>query len=66
MTNSPLEMIQTVQRNGLTAVGSFILGLDGESPEAWRSIRDFVETTSMPVVMLNLMEAPPNTRLWTV
>ena len=64
VANTPLEMVQTVQRNGLTAVGSFILGLDGESPEAWRSICDFVEAASLPVVMLNLMEAPPNTRLW--
>ena len=62
--NSPLEMLDIVRRNGLTVIGSFILGLDGESPEAWRSTCDFVETAAMPVVMLNLMNAPPNTRLW--
>jgi radical SAM superfamily enzyme YgiQ (UPF0313 family) len=62
--NAPLEMLDMVRRNGLTVIGSFILGLDGESSEAWRSISDFVEASAMPIVMLNLMNAPPNTRLW--
>jgi len=59
-----VDSINTITRNGLTVVGSFILGFDNEEPGAGERIAAFVEATSIPQVMLNLLLPLPNTRLW--
>ncbi len=61
---SMVDAVNAMTANGLSVVGSFVLGLDGESPEAERRIEDFVETTHLPQVVLNLLVPLPNTRLW--
>lgn len=62
---SPLmEAVTNIGRNGLTVVGSFILGFDNEGPGAGERIAAFVEATSLPQVMLNLLTPLPHTRLW--
>ncbi len=62
---SPMvEAVNAITANGLTVVGSFMIGFDGERPGAGERIAAFVETTHMPQVMLNLLVPLPNTRLW--
>lgn len=58
------EAIGHIKANGLTVMGSFILGMDGESPGTGERIISFIESTSIPLVMINLLLAAPNTRLW--
>jgi radical SAM superfamily enzyme YgiQ (UPF0313 family) len=62
---SPLvESVKSINRNGLSLMGSFVIGFDGEQKGAGERIRDFVEETAIPTVMLNILQAVPNTRLW--
>ena len=58
------ESIDTLTRNGMTVIGSFIIGLDGEKKGVDRRISALVESPSMPMVMLGLLQAPPGTSLW--
>ena len=58
------ESIHQIQANGLAVIGSFILGLDGETPGAGDRIISFIEATSIPLPMVQLLQPPPTTRLW--
>jgi radical SAM superfamily enzyme YgiQ (UPF0313 family) len=62
--NPLIESINTIKRNGLGIVGSFIIGFDGEKEGAGDRICQFVEQSGIPIVMLNLLQAAPNTQLW--
>lgn len=58
------ESIHQIQANGLSIIGSFILGLDGETPGAGDRIISFIEATSIPLAMVQLLQPAPTTRLW--
>ncbi len=58
------EAIGQIKANGLTIMGSFILGMDGESARTGERIISFIKSTSIPLVMINLLQAVPHTRLW--
>ncbi|MFZ2640835.1 MAG: B12-binding domain-containing radical SAM protein [Verrucomicrobiia bacterium] len=60
----PLESLRAINRNGLSVIASFVLGFDNERPGAGRRICEFVETASVPIVELNILQVSPNTRLW--
>jgi len=59
-----LDSIRTIQENGLTVIGSFILGFDNEKSGAGERIQSFVEAANIPLVMLNVLQALPKTALW--
>jgi radical SAM superfamily enzyme YgiQ (UPF0313 family) len=62
---SPLaESLKTINDNGLSIIGSFILGMDGETAGAGDRIADFCEAVNLPVVMLNMLFPLLRTRLW--
>jgi radical SAM superfamily enzyme YgiQ (UPF0313 family) len=62
---SPLaESLSAINANGLSIIGSFILGLDGETAGAGDRIIDFCEAVNLPVVMLNMLFPLTRTRLW--
>ena len=64
-TRSPLlESIGNIQRNGLSVIGSFILGFDNETKDAGARIEAFIEVANIPPVMINTLQAVPKTRLW--
>jgi radical SAM superfamily enzyme YgiQ (UPF0313 family) len=58
------ESITNICANGLTVLGSFIMGFDGEKPGVGQHIASLVEATSMPLVVFNLLQPLPNTKLW--
>lgn len=62
--NPMLESVNNINKNGLTVLGSFIIGFDGEKLGAGKRIASFVDASNMPVVMINKLQAPPNTKLW--
>jgi radical SAM superfamily enzyme YgiQ (UPF0313 family) len=65
-TRNPLqEACQRINEAGLMIYAGFILGFDGERPGAGRRIEEFVAATSIPQPMLGILQAPPNTALWT-
>jgi radical SAM superfamily enzyme YgiQ (UPF0313 family) len=62
---SPLiESLNNINRNGLSVMGSFIIGFDGEKSGAGDRICTFVDRTNIRGVMLNILQAVPNTQLW--
>jgi len=58
------DSLNRIKANGLSIVGSFILGLDGEKPGVGDRIISLIEATSIPLVLIHLLQPVPNTRLW--
>jgi len=64
-TRAPLEeAVDTITSHGLQVMAGFILGFDGEASGAGGRIVDFVATTAIPVAMVGVLQALPNTALW--
>jgi len=64
VAGSLAETLKTINTNGLSLIGSFILGMDGETSGTGDRIIDFVEATNLPIVMLNMLFPLDKTRLW--
>ncbi len=64
LKNPLAESIRNINANGLEIVGSFIIGLDNERKGVDERIHSFVEQTNIPFVLLNTLQALPNTDLW--
>jgi|UniRef100_A0A7V6DR48 radical SAM superfamily enzyme YgiQ (UPF0313 family) len=64
VAGSLAETLKTINANGLSLIGSFILGMDGETSGTGDRIIDFVEATNLPIVMLNMLFPLDKTRLW--
>lgn len=65
-TRHPLvEACAKINQAGLLIYAGFILGFDGERAGAGDRIQAFVEQTSIPQPMLGILQALPNTALWT-
>ncbi|MFZ0053177.1 MAG: DUF4070 domain-containing protein, partial [Desulfobaccales bacterium] len=62
--NPLLESLDTLKKNGMEVIGSFIIGLDGETKGAGERICAFIEETDIPVTMLGVLQAAPHTSLW--
>jgi radical SAM superfamily enzyme YgiQ (UPF0313 family) len=59
-----LDSLRTISNNGLSIIGSFILGFDKETKGAGERIEAFVEAAAIPLVMVNTLQAVPGTKLW--
>jgi len=62
--NPLIESLYTLKKNGMEVIGSFIIGLDGETKRAGERICAFIEQTDIPVNMLGVLQAAPHTSLW--
>jgi radical SAM superfamily enzyme YgiQ (UPF0313 family) len=58
------QSLANISVNGLGVVPSFIMGFDQETKGAGDRICAFVEEFNLPAIMLNLLQAIPNTALW--
>jgi radical SAM superfamily enzyme YgiQ (UPF0313 family) len=58
------ESLDTINRNGLPVLASFVIGFDGESSGAGDRIAAFMEDTAIPVALLGTLWALPHTALW--
>ena len=66
-TRSPLlESVDTITAHGLLVMAGFILGFDGERPGAGRRIVEFISASAIPVAMVGVLQALPNTALWQI
>ena len=64
-TRSPLEeAVDAITDHGLHVMAGFILGFDGEQAGAGQRIVEFVNQTDIPLAMLGILVALPNTALW--
>lgn len=62
---SLVESCHKITKAGLQIMSGFILGFDGEKTGAGKRIQEFVEETSIPQAHLSLLQALPNTAMWT-
>ena len=64
-TRSPLEeAVDAITGHGLQVMAGFILGFDGEQSGAGQRIVEFVNRTGIPLAMIGILIALPNTALW--
>ena len=56
--------VRAIQAHGIEVSGGFIVGFDSDSPNVFGRQADFIETAAIPTAMINLLTAPPGTRLY--
>jgi radical SAM superfamily enzyme YgiQ (UPF0313 family) len=65
--NRPAEYaagIRQLQRRGITIMGSFIFGLDGDDLGVFKRTVDFVNATKIDLALYNILTPLPGTRLY--
>lgn len=63
--NSLEDTIDTLIRAGIRPMAGFIIGFDGEKRGSGDRIIEFVERAAIPTAMFGMLQALPNTALWT-
>ena len=64
-TRDPLtESIDKITKAGMQVMAGFIIGFDGEKPQAGDRIVQFIEQTNIPLAMFSMLQALPSTALW--
>lgn len=56
--------VRRIQEHGMEVMGGFILGFDQDPPEIFEKMIAFIREAAIPVSMVGLLNALPNTRLW--
>lgn len=65
-TRSSLEdSVEKITSSGLRVMAGFIIGFDGEQRGAGNRIVEFVTRTGIPHAMMGMLQALPNTAMWT-
>lgn len=59
-----VEAVQTINSYGISVAAGIILGLDTDTEQTVPRLLEFVEATQIPLVILNLLYAPPKTPLF--
>jgi radical SAM superfamily enzyme YgiQ (UPF0313 family) len=57
------ESIRRIQARGIEVTGGFIVGFDTDDETIFRRQIDFIQSAGIPVAMVGLLTALPNTRL---
>jgi radical SAM superfamily enzyme YgiQ (UPF0313 family) len=59
-----MESIKTLNDYGLEITSGIILGLDSETSDTEKRLRDFIDLSQIPMLTINLLQALPKTPLW--
>ena len=59
-----LDSIRTLNSYGIEITSGIILGLDTDTPDTERRLKDFIELSNIPMLTINLLQALPKTPLW--
>ena len=59
-----LESVRRIQEHGMEVMGGFIVGFDQDPPEIFEKQIAFIKEAAIPVSMVGVLTALPNTRLW--
>ncbi len=62
--SSLLDAVEAITAKGLLVMAGFILGFDGERAGAGERIVEFVNQSAIPLAMVGVLQALPNTALW--
>jgi radical SAM superfamily enzyme YgiQ (UPF0313 family) len=60
----PLHAVQTLQAKGFEVMGGFILGLDGDTPDAFDAHIRFIQQAAIPMAMEGLLTVLKGTDLY--
>ncbi|HET7328168.1 MAG TPA: DUF4070 domain-containing protein [Nocardioidaceae bacterium] len=64
-TRTPLlDSIALINDHGIEAVAGIIMGLDSDDEHTGQRVLDFVESSQVPMLTINLLHALPRTPLW--
>ena len=58
------EGIEALNDHGMEVVSGIIMGLDTDTRATGETIMEFIETSQIPLLTINLLQALPRTRLW--
>ncbi len=59
-----LESVRLVQSYGMEVMAGFIVGFDHDPPDVFERQIQFIRDAAIPVSMVGLLSALPNTQLW--
>jgi radical SAM superfamily enzyme YgiQ (UPF0313 family) len=59
-----LESVEKIQRRGVEVTGGFILGFDTDAQDIFDRQISFIQQAGIPIAMVGLLNALPNTQLW--
>ena len=59
-----LESIDTINSYGMEVTSGIIMGLDSDGPDSEVRLREFIDSSNVPVLTINLLQALPKTPLW--
>ena len=59
-----MNAVRTIQQKGMEVMGGFILGLDGDSEDAFDTQIEFVQEAGIPMAMVGLLSALKGTDLY--
>lgn len=59
-----LAGVHRIQEHGMEVMGGFILGFDQDPPDIFETMIAFIREAAIPVSMVGILTALPNTRLW--
>jgi len=59
-----LEQVQTIQRYGIEVMAGFIVGFDNDPEDIFERQIDFIRRSAIPLAMVGLLNALPDTQLW--
>lgn len=58
------EQIRRIHAHGMAVFGSFIVGLDGDTPEVFDRIRRFCLSAGVDCTLVNILSPTPDTLVW--
>jgi len=59
-----LESIRLIQAHGLEIMAGFIIGFDNDPEDIFERQINFIRASAIPLAMVNLLSALPDTQLW--
>lgn len=59
-----LDSVRKIQRYGMEVMGGFIVGFDSDPEDIFERQIDFIRESAIPLAMVGLLNALPDTQLW--
>ncbi|MBZ5516820.1 MAG: B12-binding domain-containing radical SAM protein [Acidobacteriia bacterium] len=59
-----LESVRRIQAHGIEVMAGFIVGFDNDPPDVFQRQIQFIREAAIPLSMVGLLTALPNTQLW--
>lgn len=59
-----MEAIKTLNSYGLEVTSGIILGLDTDTADTEKRLKEFIDLSQIPILTINLLQALPRTPLW--